>query len=58
MTLSCDQEQAVATILAKDGPFFLTGEAGSGKSFLIEYFKKEDENYWVSKRIELDIKFI
>jgi ATP-dependent DNA helicase PIF1 len=40
MDLSKDQEEAVATILSHDGPFFLTGEAGSGKSFLVEHLRQ------------------
>ena len=38
--LSRDQEEAFQTIVSEDGPFFLTGEAGSGKSYLIEHMRE------------------
>ncbi len=37
--LSEDQIRAVQTIRTERGPFFLTGPAGSGKSYVIEYLK-------------------
>jgi ATP-dependent exoDNAse (exonuclease V) alpha subunit len=39
MPLSADQEAAVDLILDKEGPFFLTGDAGSGKSYLIKHLE-------------------
>lgn len=39
MPLSKDQEDAVELILDGDGPFFLTGDAGSGKSYLIKHLE-------------------
>ena len=37
--LSEDQQHAVTTILSEKGPFFLTGTAGSGKSFVIDHLR-------------------
>jgi hypothetical protein len=37
--LSADQQRAVDAIGGKPGPFFLTGPAGSGKSFVINYLR-------------------
>lgn len=38
--MSEDQRAAVEAIKTQEGPFFLTGEAGSGKSFVIEYLRR------------------
>lgn len=43
-TLSADQREAVETILQDDGPFFLTGEAGSGKTFVINHLRHRAGN--------------
>jgi ATP-dependent exoDNAse (exonuclease V) alpha subunit len=42
--LSSDQQAAVEAILSQDGPFLLTGEAGSGKSFVVNYLRKTVPN--------------
>lgn len=39
IALSEDQQEAVDSILEEDGPFFLTGPAGSGKSHVINYLR-------------------
>ncbi len=38
--LSPDQVAAINTIISESGPFFLTGQAGSGKSFVVRYLKE------------------
>lgn len=43
-TLSEDQIEAVRTIGEQPGPFFLTGPAGTGKSFVIEFLKNNVDN--------------
>ena len=40
LPLSEDQQEAADLIEKEDGPFFLTGPAGCGKSFLIEHLRK------------------
>jgi hypothetical protein len=42
--LSQDQAHAATTILSELGPFFLTGQAGSGKSFVINYLRRNVQN--------------
>jgi len=42
--LSPDQVEAINTILSERGPFFLTGQAGSGKSFVVRYLKEAVED--------------
>lgn len=37
--LSPDQKAAVRAVWEEDGPFFLTGEAGSGKSFVVNHLR-------------------
>lgn len=37
--LSEDQQNAVSTILKENGPFFLTGSAGTGKSYVIDHLR-------------------
>lgn len=39
--LSADQVEAVNAIMTERGPFFLTGQAGSGKSFVVRYIKEQ-----------------
>lgn len=41
-SLSLDQAEAVRKINSGDGPFFVTGPAGCGKSFLIEELRSRD----------------
>lgn len=38
--LSDDQSEAIAQVMGDDGPFFLTGQAGSGKSFVVEQIRR------------------
>jgi ATP-dependent exoDNAse (exonuclease V) alpha subunit len=37
---SDDQVNAIETIMKEDGPFFLTGIAGSGKTFVVNYLRE------------------
>lgn len=37
--LSADQQEAVRAVISGKGPFFLTGPAGSGKSFIIDHLR-------------------
>lgn len=46
--LSEDQQAAVRAILEEKGPFFLTGPAGSGKSFVIEHLRSTVKNCYVT----------
>lgn len=48
LKLSDDQKDAVKTILYNRGPFFLTGPAGSGKTFVIQYLKEIEDACFVS----------
>lgn len=42
--LSSDQRAAVEAIKSGPGPFFLTGEAGSGKTFVLNYLRSTIQN--------------
>jgi ATP-dependent DNA helicase PIF1 len=46
--LSEDQQAAVRAILEEKGPFFLTGPAGSGKSFVIEHLRSTVKGCYVT----------
>lgn len=46
--ISPDQQQAIDAIAKERGPFFLTGPAGSGKSFIVEYLRSVNRNCIVS----------
>lgn len=39
ISLSDDQQTAIGRIMSERGPFFLTGQAGSGKSFVVEQIR-------------------
>ena len=39
-SFSGDQEEVVTAIENGDGPHFLTGDAGSGKSYIIRYLQE------------------
>jgi len=41
LPLSDDQKDAASLVEAESGPFFLTGPAGCGKSFLIEHLRQK-----------------
>lgn len=43
MSLSKDQQEAINMITSRPGPFFLTGEAGTGKSFLVQHLKESQK---------------
>jgi len=47
-TFSPDQQAAVDAIMDGTGPFFLTGEAGSGKSYIIKYLRQTLPNVSVT----------
>jgi ATP-dependent DNA helicase PIF1 len=46
--ISPDQQVAIDAIAKERGPFYLTGPAGSGKSFLVEYLRSVNQNCIVS----------
>lgn len=46
--LSADQDEAVRSIMGGTGMFFMTGPAGSGKSYVIRHLKRTHQNTLVA----------